>query len=248
MEGISSQSAILGDPGNPSEAPHRSAFQRLAEAVVAIAKRPSRAMFATWMRIIEPAWIAPLVVTVVGLGFIDSAISLGIRALLASPSSTAIHYLFGAPSMQDQVVNWLVVNPLLGLLNLAVAIYLVAALIPAQQGSFNERALQVARPYLLSQMVISGVNIVIGEPLFALGLTAVGENPLVGFVIAVINLAIGVYGLIASLNALAAGSGRGRLLIFGVVILAGSAIFLVAWVGLGALLSVVGIHLPIPAL
>ncbi len=97
-------------------------------------------------------------------------------------------------------------------------------------------------------MVISGVNIVIGEPVFALGLTALGQNPLVGLVIAVINLAIGIYSLVASLNALAAGSGRGRLLIFGVVILAGSAVFLVAWVGLGALLALVGIHLPIPAL
>ena len=106
----------------------------------------------------------------------------------------------------------------------------------------------MARPYLLSQMMISSVNIVIGELFFALGLTAVGENPLVNLLITVVNLAIGVYGLIASLNALAAGSGRSRLLIFGVVILAGSAIFLVAWVGLGALFSVLGIHLPIPAL
>ena len=70
------------------------------------------------MQVIEPGWIVPLVVAVIGLGFIDSAISLGIRAFLPPPSSTTIHYLFGVPSTQDQVVNWLVVDPLLGLLNL----------------------------------------------------------------------------------------------------------------------------------
>lgn len=249
-EGHSSQSTQqptqVTPPDDPVATLTGTALQRLGAALIAVAKRPSRAAYATWMRVVEPGWIAPLVVAVIGLGFVDSAISLGIRALLAPPSSTTIHYLFGEPSMRDQVVSWLLVNPLLGLLNLAVAIYLIAALIPAQQGSLNERALQVARPYLLSQMVISGVNIVIGEPLFALGLTAVGANPLANLLITVVNLAIGVYGLIASLNALAAGSGRRRLLIFGVVILAGSVIFLVAWVALGALLSVVGVHLPIP--
>jgi hypothetical protein len=202
-------------------------------------------MFTTQMRVVEPGWIVPLLIASLGLFVLDSAISLGIRTLLAPPSSTTIHYLFGALSLRDQVINSLVINPLIGLLNLAVAVYVVGALTSAERGSLNVRALQVLRPYLLAQTVISIINIVIGEPSFALGLTTLGQNPLVGLVIAVINLAIGLYALVASLNALAAGSGRSRLLIFGVVILAGSAIFLVAWVGLGALLALVGIHIPI---
>ena len=109
----------------------------------------------------------------------------------------------------------------------------------------GEHTSAIRTSLVLSAEISSIINIVIGEPVFALGLTTLGQNPLVGIVIAVINLAIGLYALVASLNALAAGSGRSRLLIFGVVILAGSAIFLVAWFGLGALLALVGIHIPI---
>jgi hypothetical protein len=203
-------------------------------------------MFATWMRVIKPGWIVPLLITSIGLLLLDSAISLGIRTLLTTPHSTSIRYLFGTPSLRDQVINSLVLNPLIGLLNLAVAVYVVGALTPAERGSLNERAFQVVRPYLLAQIVISIINIVIGEPVFALGLTTLGQNPLVDLVIAVINLAIGLYSLVASLNALAAGSGRSRLLIFGILVVIDTVSFLVVWFALGALLSVVGVHLPVP--
>ena len=232
----------------PEDAPdmsNRPAVYRLAEAVVAVAKRPSRAAYATWMQVIEPGWIRALVVIAVCLSLLDSAISLGIRTAMPAPGSSSIRYLFGVPSPQDWVINALVINPMLGLLNLAVAVYVVAALIPAERGSLNQRAIQVARPYLLAQIVISAINIALGEPAFALGLSSVGQNPLVGFVITLINLAIGVYGLVAWLNALSAGSGRGRLLIFSVLVLVGAVSFLAVWIGLGALLSLVGIHLPV---
>jgi hypothetical protein len=229
------------------EGSNRSAIQRLGEAVIAVAKRPSRDAYATWMRIVEPAWIAPLVGVAAGLFLLDSAISLGIRTLLTAPgpSTATLHYRFGAPSPLDQVINSLVINPLLGILNLAVTIYIVAALMPAERGSLKERAFQVARPFLLAQLVVTTINIVIGEPIFALGLTTVGKNPLVGLMIILLNLAIGLYALVAALNALAAGSDRSRWLLFGIMILVGIASILVGWYGLGALFYQFGIHLPV---
>lgn len=233
-------------PEDPIDALTGSALQRLGTALVAVAKRPSRAAYATWMRVVEPGWIVPLVITAVGLGLLDSAISLSIRTLLTAPGASSTHYLFGAPSLRDWIVNALVANPVLGLLSLAVTVYVVALLTPAERGSLKERAIHVARPYLLAQIVVSFANIVIGEPAFALGLTPLGQDSLLGFVVIVLNLAIGLYSLIASLNALAAGSGRSRLLIFCVVGLVEAAAFLIVWLGLGALFSLVGIHLPIP--
>lgn len=236
----------LVPPEGPIETLTGSALQRLGTALLAVAKRPSRAAYARWMRVVEPGWVLPLVITAVCLGLLDSIISLGIRTLLTTPGSTSPQYLFGAPSPLSWVINSLVVNPVLGLLSLAVTVYVVAALMSAERGSLNERAFQVARPYLLAQIVITVINIVIGEPAFALGLTGIGQDSLVGFVVIVLNLAVGLYTLIATLNALAAGSGRSRLLIFGVLIPAGFISFLAVWLGLGALLSLIGIHLPIP--
>lgn len=233
-------------PEDPIETLTGSALQRLGTALFAVAKRPSRAAYATWMRVVEPGWIVPLVVAALGLGMLDSAINVGIRTLLTTPGSSTLHYLFGAPSLRDWVINALVANPVLGLVSLAVTVYIVALLVPAGRGSLNERAFQVARPYLLAQLVISGINIVLGEPAFALGLTTLGQDSLVGFVVILLNLAVGLYSVIASLNALAAGSGRSRLLIICVVVLVGAAAFLVVWLGLGALFSLIGVHLPIP--
>ena len=233
-------------PEDPIETLTGSALERLGTALVAVAKRPSRAAYATWMRVVEPGWIVPLVITAVCLGMLDSVISVCVRTLLTTPGSGSPHYLFGAPSLRDWIVNGLVANPALGLLSLAVTVYAVALLTPAERGSLNGRAFQVARPYLLAQIVVSGINIVIGEPAFALGLTPLGQDSLLGLVVIALNLAVGLYALIASLNALAAGSGRGRLLIFCVVGLVAAAAFLIVWIGLGALFSLVGIHLPIP--
>lgn len=229
------------------ETPNRSAIQRLGEAIIAVAKRPTRAAYTTWMRIVEPAWIVPLVGAAAGLFLLDSAISLGIRTLLKArgPATATLHYRFGAPSSLDLVINSLVITPLISILQLAATIYLVAALMPAERGSLNERAFQVARPFLLAQLVVTTINIVIGEPIFALGLTAVGKNPLVGLVIMALNLAIALYALVASLNALAAGSDKSRWLLFGIMALISIVGALVGWYGLGALLYQFGIHLPV---
>lgn len=227
------------------EATNRSVVQRLGEAIIAVARRPSRAAYATWMRIVEPAWIAPLVGAAVGLFLLDNAISLGIRTLLTAPGPATLHYRFGAPSSLDLVISSLVITPLIGILQLAATIYLVAALMPAERGRLNERAFQVARPFLLAQLVVTTINIVIGEPIFALGLTAVGKNPLVGLMIIALNLAIGLYALVAALNALAAGSDKSRWLLFGILALIGIVGILVGWYGLGALFYQFGLHLPV---
>ena len=209
MEGNSSQLAIPAIQVIHQTRHMGSAFQRLAEALIAVAKRPSRATYANWMRVVEPGWIVPLVITSIGLGLLDSAISLGIRTLLTTPGSASIHYLFGAPSLRDRVINSLVVNPTAGVAKSCGHGLRGRALMSAERGSLNERAFQVARPYLLAQIVISGINIVIGEPVVRTGVDDSWPGFTGGFVvIAVINLAIGLYALIASLNALAAGSGR----------------------------------------
>lgn len=227
------------------EATHRSAVQRLFEAIIAVARRPTRAAFATWMRVVEPSWILPLLVTLAVLDALNAAISTALQVAITPPGSTALHYRFGAPSLLDRIIYGLVFPPLADLMSFALIVLLIAALMPSEQGSLNERAIQVARPYLLAQLLTGLINLIIGQPAFALGRTALGQIALVDIALSVLNLATGIYFLIADLNALAAGSGKSRLLIFSISMLAGVAIVLIGWYGLGMLLYQFGIHLPI---
>lgn len=232
--------------GAVPEAPDRSVIRLLGEAVIAVAKRPSRATYATWMRVIKPAWILPLLAVLVLLDIFNTAIATAIEIETMAPGASAIHYRFGAPSPFDWVIYILVISPLVGLLSFALPVFLIAALIPAEQGSLKERAIQVARPYLLTQFVVTCISLFMSQPEFALRRTAFGQSALVNFVLTVVlDLAIAIYVLVATVNALAAGSNKNRLLIFGIATLTSSISLLIGLYGVGVLLFRFGIHLPV---
>ena len=86
----------------------------------------------------------------------------------------------------------------------------------------------------------------VNQPITVLGLTPVGQNPLVILITLPINLAILVYYLAALLNALAAGSGRNRWLLFGVWLLVSLITVFVVPYAMGALLYPLGIHVAAP--
>lgn len=234
-----------GESESVTEAPHRSSLHRLSDAVLAVAKCPTRAEYTTWMPVVKSVWILPLLLLLVGLNILDGVITSVIRTLLITPGTHDIPYRFGTPSFIDQLIYALVISPLIGVISLAVVIFLGAALMPAEKGSLKDRAFQLARPYLLALVVVSLITLLISDPLFVLGLTALGQNPLIGIVVSLANLATAIYFLIATLNALAAGSGRSRWLLFGVSVLAGIVSVAIGWYGLGILLYRFGIHLPV---
>ena len=232
---------------NAPDAPNRPAAYRLAEAVIAVAKRPSRAAYATWVQVIEPGWLLPMLALTVGIHIFNGIISMVVRTFLIAPTTSA-RYLFGAPSPLDFLFYAIFITPLFYLMSFALLMFLVARLMPAELGTVQQRAIHLARPYLLEELVSGFIALLISQPISILQKTSLVQNPLVGTVVEMMYLAVALYFFIATLNALAAGSGRSRWLLFAIWLL--SAVFVMAfvWYGLGALLSLVGIHLPIPAL
>ena len=197
------------------------------------------------MRVVEPGWIVPLLLLTVGLDMLNGVIGLVARSLLKMPGAHPIHYLFGAPSLLDQLIYALVIFPLLDLIVLALTVFLVAVLMPRNQGSLQARARRVLRPYLLALIINGIISALFFQPLSVFGETGLGQNPLVSLMFSCIQLPIYIYLFAVILNALAAGSGRSRWLLFGIYVLAFIIGALVVWNGLGALLALVGIHIPV---
>ncbi|HEX5156679.1 MAG TPA: hypothetical protein VFW17_05640 [Ktedonobacterales bacterium] len=233
-------------PEDPIEALTGSAFQRLGTALVAVAKRPSRAAYATWMRVVEPGWIVPLLGVTLVIGMLNGMMSAVEETFLRAPASHRVYYRFGAPSFADHMIYSLFISPLFGVIEFALLMLFIAALMPAERGSLKERAIQVARPYLLAEIVTGLIFLLIFQPITVLGRTPVGENPLVGLVSSLVTLPILVYIIVAELNALAAGSGKNRWLLFGVWLLGGSIVAFIVPYGMGVLLYPFGIHVAVP--
>src|SRR6185312_6512390 len=106
-------------PGARHEDEHRSGVERLIQALLAIARRPSRGAFATWMRIVEPAWIPRLLLALVALDMLSGLAGLAISQLIAPPDPSPPPYRFGVPSLADRLIYALIVFPLIDLLILA---------------------------------------------------------------------------------------------------------------------------------
>jgi hypothetical protein len=87
---------------------------------------------------------------------------------------------------------------------------------------------------LLEEIVTGLIFLLVNQPITILGHTSIGQNPLVSFVTEGITLAILIYYLVATVNALAAGSGKSRWLLFGVWVLVSSAALFFVLYGLGA--------------
>ena len=238
----------IAPPDDAPDTPNRPAINRLAEAVIAVAKRPSRAAYATWMQVVEPEWILPMLALAGGLYILNGVISLLIGAFLMTPNATSARYQFGPPSPPDFLIFYIVISPLLYLTSFALLMFLVARLMPAERGTLQQRVIQVARAYLLEEIVTSLITLLVNQPVSILRNTGLGHNPLVNAVAGAIEVATAIYFFIAVLNALAAGSGRSRWLLFAIWILSALAPGALIWYGLGALLSLVGIHLPVSAL
>lgn len=89
------------------------------------------------------------------------------------------------------------------------------------------------------------ISLVINEPVTALQISGAGQIPLVAILASVVSLATLIYSLVVDLNALDTGSGVSRWALIIVYVLAAIVGGIVVVFGLGALLSLVGIHLPL---
>lgn len=89
------------------------------------------------------------------------------------------------------------------------------------------------------------ISLVINEPVTALQISGAGQIPFVAILASVVSLATLIYSLVVELNALATGSGVSRWALLIVYVLAAIVGGIVVVFGLGALLSLVGIHLPL---
>src|SRR5690348_13871363 len=98
-------------PEDPIETLTGSALQRLGTALVAVAKRPSRAAYATWMRVAEPGWIVPLLGMMLVIGVLNGVISAFVETYLRAPASHTVYYRFGAPSFADRMFYALFIGP-----------------------------------------------------------------------------------------------------------------------------------------
>ena len=237
----------LAAPESPRNAPDASGVRLCIQAALAVARRPSRATFATRMRVIEPAWIPRLLVVVVALDMLSGLAGLVVSAFIATPSASPADYLFGVPSLMDRFIYALIVVPLTDVLALALIVFGAALLKPAgqEQVSVRARAREVLRPYLLAEGVVASVLLLIGQPVAALQVTGIGQSPLAFLLTGAASLAILIYTVVALLNALAAGSGVSRWLLIVVLVLGVAVAGAIGWFGLGALLALVGIHLPL---
>ncbi len=233
-------------PEDPIETLTGSAFQRLGTALVAVAKRPSRAAYACWMRVVEPGWIVPLLGVTLVISMLNGVISAFVQTYLRAPASHTVYYRFGAPSFADRIIYALFIGPRFALFEFALLILFVAALVPAERGSPKARAIQVARPYLLAEIVNGFISLLINQPATVIQQTPLGKNPLVFFVTECIILATLIYYLVSLLNALAAGSGRSRWLLFGAWLLAALITVFVVPYAMGTLLYPFGIHVAVP--
>lgn len=249
MENLPPQPPDL-PPESPSarhEDERRSGLGQCAQALLAIARRPSRGAFATWMRVVEPAWIPRLLVALVALDMLSGLAGLAIGQLIALPDPSPPTYLFGVPSLAGRFIYALIVFPLFDLLVLALIVFGAAILKPAGQErvSVRERARQILRPYLLGAIIAALATLLIGDPLLALQYSPLGQGLLAPVLAVVGPAAILVYSIIVLLNALAAGSGVSRWLLIVVMILGACLGGAAGLFGLGALLALMGIHIPL---
>jgi len=144
------------------------------------------------------------------IGMLNGVISAFIETYLRAPASHTVYYRFGAPSFADRIIYALFISPLFGLFEFALLMLFIAAFMPTERGSLKERAIQVARPYLLAEIINGLILLFINQPITAIQQTPIGNNPLAFLILAPLTLATLVYYSVAILNALAAGSGRNR--------------------------------------
>lgn len=248
MENISPQAPDLPheSPSARHEDEYRSGVERCVQALLAIARRPSRGAFATWARIVEPAWTPRLVLALVALDMLSGLAGMAISQFIAPPDPTP-SALFGVPSPADRFIYALIVFPLTDLLIVALVVLGAATLKPAgqEQVSIRERAQGILRPYLLGAILAALVTLLIGDPLLALQYSPLGQGLLAPILAVIGPAAIFVYSVIVLLNALAAGSGVSRWLLIVVLILGGIIGGAIGLFALGALLALVGIHIPL---
>ena len=223
-------------PESPPDTHDGSGAHLLIRAVLATARRPTRPTFATWMRVVEPAWIPRLLLALIALDMLSGLTGLVEGRFIASSSASP--------------ANYLIFFPLYNLIWLTLAVLGAAALKPAGQErtSIRERARHILRPYLLALIVVALVSLLIVEPVTALQFSSFGQSMLGSLLTNGAQDAILIYSLIAQLNALSAGSGVTRWALIIVLVLAAIVGVTIGGFGLVALLSLhslVGVHLPL---
>lgn len=227
------------------EPPQSSVFGAIVAALFAVARRPTLATFAARMQTIEPGWIVPMMMVSIGLDALNATIGSIVQMHVEAHASHHIFFRFGAPTLLDRLIYSLITYPLTELLSLVIIVYVTAALMPVAQGSLQQRAFQIARLYLLAFILNGILYFVLGVIENPLRLTGLDVNPFVYGVTSLIEVTLSIYMLVAFLNALAAGSGKSRWLLFGILALSQVVGFIVDWYVLGFILFRIGIHLPV---
>lgn len=208
-------SDFVPDRVNPAQSSGNRPVQLLGAALAAIVVRPSRAVFAEWMRIVQPERIRLYALLLYGLIVLNALVSAGARVVELN-GTHPVNFVSVLPGV---LIIAIFLGPFSVLLSIAVTISIVAALMPATYGTLNNRSYLLLRPYLLAQLALVSVEVLLNLLTIPLQLRVVTQHLSVNTWQPLVDLAVIVYGLILSTNALAAVSTRSRWLLFVVVVL-----------------------------
>lgn len=143
-----------------------------------------------------------------------------LRYVLVPSASSATGYLFGVPSTEERIFYALTAVPVTQVAVMLAVPYAVALVMPPTHGAIGARFEQVLRPWALAQVISGAASLVLGVA--GVGLDVANHSPpsLASCASLLVILGAGVYSLAAEVNALSAGSGRGRWMVFGLALLA----------------------------
>jgi hypothetical protein len=231
-------SDLLPERVNPPQLSGNRPMQLLGAALAAISVRPSRAVFAEWMRIVRPEQIRLYALLLYGLIVLNAWVSAGARLVELNDT----HLVNLVSMLPGVLIVAVLVAPCAVLLGIAVTISIVAALMPAAQGTLNHRSYLLLRPFLLAQLASVTVEVLLNLLTLPLQLRVVTQHLPVNTWQPLVDIAIVVYGLILLTNALAAVSTRSRWLLVASILL-GLGTELLLWVLFrSAVLPSFGIH------
>jgi hypothetical protein len=203
--------------------------------------RPSRRTFETLSAIADSRWVAASLLVSLALIYLSSALLwLAERAGLPVPSSSTTRPV---QSPGEAAVYQLLLTPATFVFGVLVTAYVVARFAPAARGSIDVRFQQVLRPYALALAPSQCATLIIMLiPTSNASLTDTGHIAL-GCLNILVLLAASSYGVVVIVNALSAGSGRSRWVVFILSLLAIVPTLLVTQVVPAVLARPFGVHL-----
>ncbi len=221
--------------------PPEHSLRALVAALIAIGVHPSRAVFSQWMDIVRPERIRLYALLLYGLVVFNGLLSSVVPAVFGLSSLPATNGN-GASMLPGKLIVAVFVSPFAVLLGIAVIISIVAALMPATQGTLNHRAYLLLRPFLLARLTAATVIILLDVLTLPLQLPIVTQHLSLNAWQPLVALAAAIYELILLTNALAAVSTRSRWLLFAIIVFGELTGYLLGSVFPVAVLRAFGIH------